>query len=201
MTQKTATTQVPVSELLAHRWSPRAFDASRRLQPNEVLALLEAARWAPSCFNDQPWRYVVCDRFEDQDAWHKLLACLTERNQLWAQNVPLLLLATAIPTFGHNDKPNRWHQYDTGAASENLCLQAAAMGLAAHQMGGFDVDKARMAFGIPDEVALLAVIAVGHPGELDQLNETFRDDEQGERVRKPLAEGFFSGTWGKPVEL
>jgi nitroreductase len=199
MTQKTATTQVPVSELLARRWSPRAFDASRGLERKQVLALLEAARWAPSCFNDQPWRFVVCDRFEDQEAWQKLLYCLAEKNQLWAKNVPLLLLATALPAFGHNDKPNRWSQYDTGAASENICLQAAAMGLAAHQMGGFDVDKARVAFVIPEEVAVMAVIAVGHPGTVDELDEEFRDGEQAARVRKPLGEGFFSGAWGKPV--
>lgn len=199
MTQKPATTSVPVADIIAARWSPRALDGSRDLSIDQVMALLEAARWAPSCFNDQPWRYVVCDRATDPDAWQNLLGCLTERNQLWARNAPLLLLATAMPVFGHNDKPNRWHQYDLGAASENICLQASAMGLAAHQMGGFDVDKTRAAFGIPDEVALMAVIAVGHPGRLDELHEEFRDGEQAARTRKPLSEGFFSGAWGQPV--
>jgi nitroreductase len=200
MTQKNANTQVPVSDLLARRWSPRAFDGSQRLERNQVLALLEAARWAPSCFNDQPWRYVVCDRFEKPEAWQKILGCLTEKNQLWAKQVPLLLVATAMPAFGHNDKPNRWSQYDTGAASENICLQAAAMGLAAHQMGGFDADKVRAAFAIPEEVAVMAVIAVGHPGKVDELAEEFHAGEQEARVRKPLAEGFFSGAWGRPFE-
>jgi nitroreductase len=199
MTQKIATTSVPVTNIIAGRWSPRAFDGARDLSVDEVLTLLEAARWAPSCFNDQPWRFVVCDRATNSGAWQNLLDCLTEKNQLWAKNAPLLLLATAVPAFGHNDKPNRWHQYDTGAASENICLQASAMGLAAHQMGGFDIDKTRATFGIPEDVALMAVIAVGHPGKLDELDEEFRDGELAARVRKPLSEGFFSGTWGTPV--
>lgn len=197
MSTKPAITQVAIDPLVARRWSPRAFDGERKLERNEVLSLLEAARWAPSCFNDQPWRFVVCDRATDEAGWQKLLGCLTERNQLWAKHAPLLLLATAVPNFVHNDKPNRWHQYDTGAASENICLQAAAQGLAAHQMGGFDVDKTRAAFAIPDEVALLAVIAVGHPGKLEALDESFYTDEQAERVRKPLGEGFYRGSWGR----
>lgn len=199
MNKKPAITQVPVDPLIGQRWSPRAFDGERRLEPSEVLSLLEAARWAPSCFNDQPWRFMVCNRADDEAGWQKLLGCLTERNQLWASNAPLLLLATAVPNFGHNDKPNRWHQYDTGAASENICLQAAAQGLAAHQMGGFDADKARAAFGIPEAVDLMAVIAVGHPGAVDQLHEDFREGERAERSRKSLAEVFYRGEWGRPV--
>ncbi len=199
MNDKSAITQAPVDALIAQRWSPRAFDGERRMEHKEVLSLLEAARWAPSCFNDQPWRFIVCNRADDEAGWEKLLGCLAEKNQLWAKNASLLLLATAMPNFGHNDKPNRWHQYDTGAASENICLQAAAQGLAAHQMGGFDADKARAAFGIPNEVDLIAAIAVGHPGKVNELHEDFREGESAERARKPLGEVFFAGGWGESV--
>lgn len=199
MNDNPAITQVPVDKVIAQRWSPRAFDGDKRMERNEVVALLEAARWAPSCFNDQPWRFIVCDRKEDEAAWEKLLHCLGEKNQLWAKNSSLLMLATAMPSFAHNDKPNRWNQYDTGAASENICLQAAALGLAAHQMGGFDTDKIRADFSIPEEVALMAVIAVGHPGRVDELHEDFRGGEKAERARNPLGETFFAGGWGVSV--
>jgi len=106
------------------------------------------------------------------------------------------MLATSAPTFKHNGKANRWSQYDTGAASENLCLQAASMGLQAHQMGGFDGDKARTVFGIPDDVDIMAALAVGYAGVLTELHEDFRDAEIGERARKPVGECFYAGQWG-----
>lgn len=196
MPNKPASSAVPINPLIAQRWSPRAFDADKTLNKKQLLSLLEAARWAPSCFGEEPWRYIVCDRAQDSAAWEKLRACLTERNQLWASNAPVLLLATSAPLFSHNDKPNRWKQYDTGAASENLCLQAAAMGLQAHQMGGFDVEKTRTSFGIPDSVDLMAVIAVGYAGPLDDLHEDFHEAELAERARKPIGERFFAGQWG-----
>ncbi|MBN4079309.1 nitroreductase family protein [Beggiatoa alba] len=196
MTEKMANTVVPVDALIAQRWSPRAFDSSKAVETNELLALLEAARWAPSCFGEEPWRFIVCDRNQDSAAWEKLLDCLAEKNQLWARNAPLLLLATSVPVFTHNGNPNRWDQYDTGAASVSLCLQATAMGLQAHQMGGFDGDKARAAFSIPDEVDIMAVIAVGYAGPLEALHEDFRSAEMGERARQPMGERFFAGRWG-----
>jgi nitroreductase len=199
VTNKTANTTVTIDTLIAQRWSPRAFDATKPVDEKTLLSLLEAARWAPSCFGEEPWRFVVCNRSADEAGWEKMLGCLAEKNQLWAKHAPLLMLAGSVPTFSHNGSANRWSQYDTGAASENICLQAASMGLAAHQMGGFDVDKTRAAFGIPEEVELMAVIAVGHPGSLDELHEDFREGEQAERARKPLGEGFFNGAWGVAV--
>jgi len=199
MTNKTATTAVPIASLIAQRWSPRAFDSAKAVTEKDVLALLEAARWAPSCFGDEPWRFVVCNRSIDEAAWEKMRGCLAEKNQLWATHASVLILACSVPTFSHNGSVNRWSQYDTGAASENVCLQAASMGLAAHQMGGFDADKMRAVFGIPDEVELMAVIAVGHPGAMDELHEDFQTMENAARERKPLGDGFFAGQWGVPV--
>jgi nitroreductase len=197
MTNKTAVTQVSIDPTIAKRWSPRAFDATRLVEREKLLALIEAARWAPSCFGDEPWRFIVCDKSEDSEAWEKLLGCLVEKNQLWARNAPVLMFATSVPLFSHNGNANRWNQYDTGAASENLCLQAASTGLIVHQMGGFDVDKAHEVFGIPAEVDVMAAIAVGYEGDINELHEDFRGAEEGERARKPIGDQFFAGQWGK----
>lgn len=197
---KHAQTSVPIHDLIAARWSPRALDPDAPLSPEQITALLEAARWAPSCFGDEPWRYVVCHRPDTPDAWQAALDCLAEKNQRWARNAPLLLVATAAAQFRKNGKPNRWGQYDSGAASENLCLQATALGLAAHQMGGFDADQAREAFAIPDGFTPMAFIAVGKPAPLDTLEEDFREAETAARRRSPLGEICFAGKWGQAVK-
>jgi nitroreductase len=170
MDKKIAKTQVPIHELIATRWSGRAFDAGKPVTREGIVALLEAARWAPSCYGDEPWRFIVWDKNTDAAAWQKAFDCLGEFNQQWVKNAPVLLLATANSVFHKNDKPNRWGRYDTGAASENLCLQATASGLMAHQMGGFDADKVRKAFGIPLQYECMAMIAVGHPSTVDVLD-------------------------------
>ena len=197
MSDKVATTQVAIDTTISRRWSPRAFKASKPVERDQLLALLEAARWAPSCFGEEPWRYIIFDRFDNETTWQMMLGCLTERNQLWARNAPLLIVATSVRIFSHNGKPDRWNQYDTGAASENICLQATSMGLGAHQMGGFDGDKVRVTFGVPEDVDVMAVIAVGHPGDLNDLHENFRAEEISERARKPISERFYRAAWGK----
>jgi len=199
MSDQMAATAIPIDALIARRWSPRAFDETKNVDEKTLLALLEAARWAPSCFGEEPWRFGICHREQDKTAWEKMLDCLAEKNQLWAKHAPVLMLAGSIPTFSRNGSANRWSQYDTGAASENVCLQAASMGLNAHQMGGFDVEQARAAFGIPGEVELMAVIAVGYHGAMDVLHEDFQEMENVTRTRKPLGDRFFAGQWGRPV--
>ncbi|MDT8376998.1 MAG: nitroreductase family protein [Mariprofundaceae bacterium] len=186
-----------VHELIGNRWSPRAYDVSRPVEREKLLSILEAARWAPSCFGDEPWRYVVCDRSADETAWQSMLACLAEKNRLWASHAPLLLLACSDAQFRQNGNPNRWGQYDTGAASISLCLQATALGLASHQMGGFDVEDARKAFAVPEQYMPMAVIAIGYAGSIDDLDEGFAAVEKGERKRQPLSGNFFSGRWGE----
>ncbi|MDG4594349.1 MAG: nitroreductase family protein [Candidatus Contendobacter sp.] len=200
MLEKPAVTQVAIADLIARRWSPRAIDPNRPVSREHLLALLEAARWAPSCFGDQPWRYLVWDRFRDSADWRQAFECLAEGNQEWVKNAPVLLLAVAAPHFGHNDKPNRWAQYDTGAASENLCLQAAALGLVAHQMGGFDSEQAKSRFSIPADHACLAMIAVGHPGPVEALPDALRERELAPRERKPLDRFVFEGGWGQALQ-
>lgn len=199
MLDKPATTRVPIAELLARRWSARAIDPEKPVTRQELLALLEAARWAPSCFGDQPWQYLIWDRFRDAHGWNEAFACLAEGNKTWAKSAPLLILSVAASGFRSNGKPNRWGQHDTGAASENLCLQAADLGLVAHQMGGFSADQAQSRFGIPEDHICMAMIAVGHPGPLETLEGDLRDREVAPRQRLPLGECFFEGNWGAPV--
>jgi len=182
--------------LLQNRWSPRAFAKDRLIDDNMIVAMLEAARWSPSCMNEQPWRFVVCAKHQSEQAWQDLLGCLNEKNQIWAQHAPLLLLAVSMNVFSHNDQPNRWANYDTGAACLSLCLQASALGLVSHQMGGFDVETCREKFGIPGNVTLMSVIAVGYQAEADILPEDLRQREQAERSRATVAERFFFGGWG-----
>jgi nitroreductase len=198
MIDKPAHTQTPIHELIARRWSGRAFDAAKPVTRTQLTALLEAARWAPSCFGDQPWRFLVWDRFHDSATWQRAFACLGEWNQNWVKNAPVLLLATADSVFMKNSKPNRWGQYDTGAASENLCLQAVALGLMAHQMGGFDAERVQREFQIPARYTPMAMIAVGHPGAPEVLNDELKALELAARERSVLGERFFDGTWARP---
>jgi len=197
--EKKAQTSVAIHDLIARRWSPRAFDKSRPVERGQVIALLEAARWAPSCNNDQPWCYLLWDRNRDPASWQKAFECLAEGNQAWVRNAPLLLASVAGGQFAHNAKPNRWGQHDTGAASANLVLQAVALGLAAHQMGGFDADRLREKFAIPAGYTPMAMIAVGYQADADNLEVEVKQRELAPRARKPLGEKFFEGTWGVPA--
>ncbi len=200
MHQKRAHTSAPIHDLLARRWSGRAFDRDKPVSRENLAALLEAARWAPSCYGDEPWRFIVWDRFRDETAWQQAFACLGEWNQKWARSAPVLLLSAADSVFTKNDKPNRWGQHDTGAAGENLYLQAVALGLVAHPMGGFDADKTRRVFGIPARFTPMAMIAVGHPAPADTLEGEYRDAEVAERARTALGSRFFEDSWDTPFD-
>lgn len=197
--EKPAITQVSIHDLLARRWSGRAYDSARPVAREQLLALMEAARWAPSCYGDQPWRFVVWNRSEDESAWRQALDCLAPTNQAWAKHAPLLLLSAADSQFYHNDQPNRHAQYDTGAAAENLCLQAVAMGMMAHQMGGFDADKMRALAGVPAQCVPMAMIAVGYPVEPELVPEELREREMAPRQRRELGQLFFAGRWQHPL--
>lgn len=200
MQQKLAITSVPINEIINKRWSPRAFDPAKPVSREDLLSLLEAARWAASCFNDQPWRFIVCNRATDEAAWQRALSVLAEKNQRWAKNAGVLLCAVAMKNFNHNGQPNRWATYDTGAASTSLALQATALGLIVHQMGGFDADKARTAFNLPEDCQPMAMMAVGYQAEADSLDDDFKDMELQERSRAELKDRIFAGSWGIGVE-
>jgi nitroreductase len=195
MHSKLATTRVKIHDLIEKRWSPRAFDPDKKISADDLTALFEAARWAPSCYNDQPWRYIVCVKSTDETAWKAALACLAEKNQQWAKNAPVLLLALAMANFTHNGKPNRWAAYDTGAASANLCIQASALGLIVHQMGGFDAEKAHATFNLPADCQAIAMIAIGYQAEADSLDQEFKSAELAPRSRAPLEERFYYAKW------
>ena len=186
--------EAEILPLLAERWSPRAFDAQRPVAVDDLRTCLEAARWAPSCFGDEPWRFIICDRATDMDAWQQLLDCLTPRNRSWAQNAPVLMLISAATHF-RNGKPNRWGQYDTGQAALSLCVQAEALGLVTHQMGGFDSDAVRRLFGIPEGFTPMATLALGYRADAGILDEDFQQKENAERRRQPLESSFFFGHW------
>jgi len=159
---------------IKQRWSPRAF-SSEKIPHEEILALLEAARYAPSCFNEQPWRFIVAD---DEPALTKLRGVLTPTNQSWANAAPVLILILAEKHFLLNGNPNYWHMFDTGTAWGYLTLEAQRRGLITHAMGGFSKDGARAAFNIPDEYDIITVAAVGKYGNKDDLNEDLREREQ-----------------------
>ena len=195
MYNKPAISSIPLHDIIQNRWSPRSFDASKNIEAETLTALLEAARWAPSCFNDQPWRFIVCDKSSNESAWNMLLSSLGEKNQVWAKNAPILILSVALHDFGHNGKPNRWSAFDTGAASVSLCLQATALGLASHQMGGFDAELCRQLFKLPAACTPMSVIAIGYQAAADALSDELKETELKERTRKTLQECFYFGSW------
>jgi nitroreductase len=197
--EKPATTAAPIHELMQRRWSTRAFDASRPVSRAEILSLLEAARWAPSCNGVEPWRFIVCDRATDPASFDRAFDCLSPGNRLWAGNAQLFILAVAANDPLSGGRPNRFSQYDTGMAMMSLCLQAVALGLVAHQMAGYDVAKATALFGVPAECTPMAMVAIGRQASPDVLDEETKKKELAPRARKALGERFFEGEWGKPA--
>ncbi|MCH7825797.1 MAG: nitroreductase family protein, partial [Acidobacteria bacterium] len=146
---KPANTRYPIHELIAARWSPRAF-AQRPVETGKLYRIFEAARWAASSFNEQPWGFIVATK-EDEDAHRAIADCLVEGNRKWAELAPVLMISVARLTFEHNDKPNRHAYHDLGQAVALMLVQATDLGLVAHQMAGFDQDKARVTLNIPDD--------------------------------------------------
>ena len=192
--KKPAPSDFPVHELIRERWSPRAF-ADKSVPQDVLRSIFEAARWAPSSFNEQPWAYIVATK-DDKENFEKLLSVLVDFNVQWAKSAPVLALAVAKLTFANNNALNRNAQYDTGAATALLSVEATARGLAVHQMAGFDAEKARQAFGVPKGWELLAAIAIGYPGDPASLPAPLKDREMAPRTRKPIAEFVMAGQWG-----
>lgn len=196
---KPAPVQYPVHDVIKRRWSPRAF-AERPVDTETLRSLFEAARWAPSSNNEQPWRFVVATK-GDQTAYDRLLACLAEGNRKWAYRAPVLILSVASMNFEDSAKPNRHAFHDTGLAAENLALQATALGLVAHPMAGFDVEKARAEYKIPSGYEPVAMIAVGYPGDPAVLPDHLRERELKPRNRRPISDFVFAEQWGQTSPL
>lgn len=191
---KPAPSDFPVHELIRERWSPRAF-ADKPVPQDVLRSIFEAARWAPSSNNEQPWAYIVATR-DDKENFEKALSVLVEFNINWAKSAAALAIAVARLTFAKNNAPNRNAQYDTGAASALLSVEATARGLAVHQMAGFDPEKARQVFGIPAGWEPIAALAIGYPGDPASLPQPLMDRELAPRTRKPITEFVMAGHWG-----
>jgi nitroreductase len=195
--EKPADTQYPIHDLFKRRWSPLVF-SDQPVESEKLHMLFEAARWAPSSNNEQPWRFIVATK-DHETEWNRLLACLVEGNRKWAYRAPVLILSVASLNFQEDSTPNRHAFHDTGMAVENLVLQATALGLSTHQMAGFDVEKARADLKIPSGYEPVAVIAVGYPGDPASLPDRLRERELRPRSRQPISEWTFSGQWGNPL--
>lgn len=187
---KTAATTYPVHELIRQRWSPRSF-ASQPVAPDALNQMFEAAAWAASAMNEQPWRYIYAHK-SDTETFQKLVDCLVPGNQPWAKNAPVLVLSL-VKTHYDNGNANGAALHDLGMANGNLMLEATALGLHGHFMGGFDAAKAREAFQIPESLQPVAMLALGYIGEADQLDEPFLSREKAPRQRKPVSEIAFHG--------
>jgi nitroreductase len=197
--EKLADTQAPIHELIRQRWSPRAF-AERRVEPDKLVTLFEAARWAASASNEQPWAFLVATQ-ADAKNYEYMLGVLVDFNRSWANKAPVLILTLAHTQFEKDGRPNRHAFYDLGQAADNLSLQATALGLATHPMAGFNIEAARERFGVPAGWEPVSVIALGYPGDPDSLNEKLREREFAQRQRKPLRNFVFSGAWGHPAPI
>ncbi len=195
---KPAHTGHDIHPLIQARWSPRAFDP-RPIDAGQALSLFEAARWSASGGNNQPWAFVVFPA-DDSEARRQIEDALTGNNREWAPRAPLLVLAVAMP-HPRVGKVGPYSYYDLGQSVAQLVVQATALGLFAHQMAGFEADKARQAAGLPDDCEPMVVIAIGHYGDYNDLPEALRERELAPRVRKPLSEFVFQGRWGRPIML
>lgn len=177
-------------ELIRTRWSPKSF-RDEPVSADDLRTILEAGRWAASSYNEQPWRFIVAQK-RDGPAYRRLLDLLMPMNQKWAKDAPVLMITAAKKAFSHNKAPNRYAMHDAGQALASMMLQATALGLHVHAMGGFDQAKAREVLHIPDDYEIGAAVAFGYLGP---------DGDTAERTRKPLAEIAFGGDWNAPIKL
>lgn len=182
----TSNFEYPISDVIKQRRSGRAY-ADKSVEQGVINALFEAARWAPSSMNEQPWRYIYAIR-ENIELWNKIFDTLMEGNKIWAKNAPLLVLSLAKKNFDRNGKPNNSARYDLGAANALLSIQATELGLNVHQMGGFDGNQVRQNLNIGEDIELGVIMAIGYPGEADQLPDTLRERELAPRFRMAQSE-------------
>jgi nitroreductase len=193
--EKPAETAYPIEDLLRRRWSPRAF-AERPVEPDKLLRVFEAARWSASCFNEQPWHFIVATK-DDAARFARLLGCLVEGNQVWASRAPVLMVSVARLNFAQTGKPNRHAIHDVGLATAQMIHQAMAMGLFVHAMAGFHPDKVRDLYEVPAGYKPVAALALGYPGDPATLPDALRERELAPRTRKSQEAFVFRSTFGK----
>jgi nitroreductase len=196
---KPAPVEHPIHELLASRWSPRAYAGDRPVAPEVLAQLFEAARWAPSSSNEQPWSFIV--GIKGRETWNKLFDTLVPGNQAWTRNAPVLMLGLARKTFQKSGSPNRHAMYDLGQAVSMLLIQATSLGLITHQMAGFDPEKARSTFQVPDNYDIGAVIAIGYQADPSTLPTELRERETAPRTRNSIDTFVFEGDFRKTAEF
>ena len=199
MNIKKAVTDYPILQVLAERWSPYGFD-DRPVREADLRSLFEAARWAPSSYNEQPWRYLVATK-ENPREFERLLLCLVEGNQAWAKAAPVLALGIVSLRFAKNNKDNRAAVHDLGLASGNLVIEATSRGLSVHQMIGLLPEKAREVFQIPEHYEAWTALAIGYKTDAAKREEVVDERDLASRQRKPLSEFVFTGQWGQPSPL
>ena len=188
-TLRTAVTDVPILDVLAERWSPRAFDVTADLEDSKLLAALEAARWSPSASNSQPWRFIVGRR--GTDTFRTIEAALMGFNAAWAGRAGALVVAVA-EVADEKGASRPWAHYDLGQAVAHFTVQAHSDGLHVHQMGGFDANAVRRAFALPEALQPMSISAIGTLGHADSLPEPARERESSPRTRRPLAESLLA---------
>jgi nitroreductase len=194
--KRPAPAAVPIHDLISHRWSPRAFDA-KSVEKEKLRGVFEAARWAASSYNAQPWYFIVATK-DDPENYAKVLSTFVEFNQSWAKNAPVVALSVAAHKMPHDGSQNRHAFHDVGQAAATLSLEATSLGLQVHQMAGINPEKAREVFHIPENFEAVAGIALGYPGDHMTLPEgRLRDTETGKRERKPASSFVFTGKWGQ----
>ncbi len=200
MIEKIAETSQPINEIIAKRWSIRAFDINKQVSKEQIISICEAARWAPSCGNDQPYRFIVWDYYTNREAYQKAYTCFDEGNSKWVHNAPVVICALAGNLFRKAQTFNRWAQFDTGAAAMNMYLQAVTLGLMAHPFGGFYEDKVKEEFNIPENFEPMAMIAIGYQADnIDMLSEYNQKREKADRERVALKDNFFDSEWNNPI--
>lgn len=195
---KKAKTDVPIHALLENRWSPRSFNPNENVEMEVLHRIFEAARWAPSSSNEQPWRFVVGCKKETKETWQKIYDTLDKGNQRWCVNAPVLVATFGKKHFSARDKLNRHYAYDTGQAVALMTVEATHQGLYVHQMAGFSQEKIIAAFNVPDEYEPLTTIAIGIIDYPEKLPEDLRDREEQERHRHTLAKLVFKENWETP---
>jgi nitroreductase len=196
---KIATPDHPINELLSRRWSPYAF-SDRPVLDADLRSVFEAARWAASSYNEQPWSYLVATK-ADPSAFDLLLSCLVEGNRAWAVAAPVLAIGCTSLVFARNGQPNAAAIHDLGLASASLTLEATARGLSAHQMIGILPDRVREVYAVPESVRPLTGLAIGYAADPSSAPEKLRERDLTPRARKPLAAFVFAGKWGAAASV